>query len=91
MGHVCLLLLPGDIHAITAANNLCAAAIDTRIFHENTQSDEALYRRYLYMFMCTLVATCQGVCSQHACVCRSSAHMAYLMIRSRCALAANAK
>ena len=37
--------LTGDIHAITAANNLLAAAIDTRIYHENTQSDEALYRR----------------------------------------------
>lgn len=35
----------GDIHAITAANNLLAAAIDTRIFHEKTQDDEALYRR----------------------------------------------
>ena len=29
--------MTGDIHAITAANNLLAAAIDTRIFHENTQ------------------------------------------------------
>lgn len=37
--------LTGDIHAITAANNLVAAAIDARMFHENTQSDEALYRR----------------------------------------------
>ena len=37
--------LTGDIHAITAANNLMAAAIDTRIFHENRQSDEALFRR----------------------------------------------
>ena len=37
--------LTGDIHAITAANNLLAAAIDTRIFHESTQSDEALYNR----------------------------------------------
>ncbi|ODV63167.1 formate-tetrahydrofolate ligase [Ascoidea rubescens DSM 1968] len=27
------------------ANNLLAAAIDTRIFHENTQKDPALYRR----------------------------------------------
>ncbi|KEG12880.1 C-1-tetrahydrofolate synthase [Trypanosoma grayi] len=35
----------GDIHAITAANNLLAAAIDTRIFHERSQGDEALYRR----------------------------------------------
>ena len=37
--------LTGDIHAITAANNLLAAAIDTRMFHEDTQSDEALLRR----------------------------------------------
>eukprot|EP01064_Diplonema_japonicum_P005963 TRINITY_DN1393_c0_g1_i1.p1 TRINITY_DN1393_c0_g1~~TRINITY_DN1393_c0_g1_i1.p1 ORF type:complete len:633 (+),score=128.30 TRINITY_DN1393_c0_g1_i1:171-2069(+) len=35
----------GDIHAITAANNLLAAAIDTRVFHEQTQPDDALYRR----------------------------------------------
>jgi len=37
--------LTGDIHAITAANNLLAAAIDTRMFHEATQSDDALFRR----------------------------------------------
>ncbi|KAL7545750.1 hypothetical protein ACHAWF_009101, partial [Thalassiosira exigua] len=37
--------LTGDIHAITAANNLLAAAIDTRMFHEDSQGDEALYRR----------------------------------------------
>jgi methylenetetrahydrofolate dehydrogenase (NADP+)/methenyltetrahydrofolate cyclohydrolase/formyltetrahydrofolate synthetase/formate--tetrahydrofolate ligase len=37
--------LTGDIHAITAANNLLAAAIDTRWFHEQSQSDEALYER----------------------------------------------
>jgi methylenetetrahydrofolate dehydrogenase (NADP+)/methenyltetrahydrofolate cyclohydrolase/formyltetrahydrofolate synthetase/formate--tetrahydrofolate ligase len=37
--------LTGDIHAITAANNLLAAAIDTRILHENTQKDEALFER----------------------------------------------
>jgi methylenetetrahydrofolate dehydrogenase (NADP+)/methenyltetrahydrofolate cyclohydrolase/formyltetrahydrofolate synthetase len=35
--------LTGDIHAITAANNLLAAAIDTRIFHESNQSDEKLF------------------------------------------------
>ncbi|OAY80657.1 Formate--tetrahydrofolate ligase [Ananas comosus] len=34
-----------DIHAITAANNLLAAAIDTRIFHEASQSDKALFNR----------------------------------------------
>jgi len=37
--------LTGDIHAITAANNLLAAAIDARIFHEATQSDAALFNR----------------------------------------------
>ncbi|KAF6731607.1 C-1-tetrahydrofolate synthase, cytoplasmic [Oryzias melastigma] len=37
--------LTGDIHAITAANNLVAAAIDARMFHELTQSDKALYNR----------------------------------------------
>ena len=49
--------LTGDIHAIAAANNLLgkvatghlslfvAAAIDTRMFHEATQKDKALYNR----------------------------------------------
>lgn len=37
--------LTGDIHAITAANNLLAAAIDVRMFHERAQSDEALFNR----------------------------------------------
>jgi methylenetetrahydrofolate dehydrogenase (NADP+)/methenyltetrahydrofolate cyclohydrolase/formyltetrahydrofolate synthetase len=37
--------LTGDIHAITAANNLLAAAIETRMFHEKTQKDAALYKR----------------------------------------------
>ena len=37
--------LTGDIHAITAANNLLAAAIDARLLHETTQSDEALFDR----------------------------------------------
>ncbi|CAE5959837.1 unnamed protein product [Arabidopsis arenosa] len=37
--------LTGDIHAITASNNLLAAAIDTRIFHETSQSDKALFNR----------------------------------------------
>ncbi|MEN6392934.1 MAG: formate--tetrahydrofolate ligase, partial [Anaerolineaceae bacterium] len=35
--------LTGDIHAITAANNLLAAAIDARIFHEANQDDEKLF------------------------------------------------
>ncbi len=34
--------LTGDIHAISAAHNLVAAALDARIYHENRQSDESL-------------------------------------------------
>ena len=37
--------LTGDIHAITAANNLLAAQIDARMFHERTQKLDALYGR----------------------------------------------
>ncbi|PHH84579.1 hypothetical protein CDD83_1700 [Cordyceps sp. RAO-2017] len=37
--------LTGDIHAVTAANNLLAAALETRMFHERTQKDGALYKR----------------------------------------------
>jgi methylenetetrahydrofolate dehydrogenase (NADP+)/methenyltetrahydrofolate cyclohydrolase/formyltetrahydrofolate synthetase len=35
--------LTGDIHAITAANNLLAAAIDARVFHEAHLTDEELF------------------------------------------------
>jgi len=34
--------LTGDIHAISIANNLLAAAIDTRILHEGTQVNPIL-------------------------------------------------
>lgn len=37
--------LTGDIHAVTAANNLMAAQIDARMFHEATQKNQALYDR----------------------------------------------
>ena len=37
--------LTGDIHAITAANNLLAAAIDTRMLHEADATDEQLFDR----------------------------------------------
>lgn len=37
--------LTGDIHAIGAANNLLAAAIETRMFHESQQTDKALFGR----------------------------------------------
>ncbi|MCL5734160.1 MAG: formate--tetrahydrofolate ligase [Actinobacteria bacterium] len=35
--------LTGDIHAITAANNLLAAAIDARILHESGLTDEEFF------------------------------------------------
>ena len=37
--------LTGDIHAVSIAHNLLAAAIDARIMHESTMSDEALLER----------------------------------------------
>jgi methylenetetrahydrofolate dehydrogenase (NADP+) / methenyltetrahydrofolate cyclohydrolase / formyltetrahydrofolate synthetase len=37
--------LTGDIHAITAANNLLAAAIDVRMFHEADATDEQMFDR----------------------------------------------
>jgi formyltetrahydrofolate synthetase len=37
--------LTGDIHAITAANNLLAAAIDARMFHEKSADDTQLFER----------------------------------------------
>jgi formyltetrahydrofolate synthetase len=35
--------LTGDIHAITAAHNLTAAALDARVMHEKQQDDEKLF------------------------------------------------
>src|SRR5512133_923990 len=35
--------LTGDIHAITAAHNLCSAALDARMMHETQQDDEKLF------------------------------------------------
>ncbi|MBK9796079.1 MAG: formate--tetrahydrofolate ligase [Holophagaceae bacterium] len=37
--------LTGDIHAITAAHNLCAAALDARMLHEAGATDEQLFER----------------------------------------------
>jgi methylenetetrahydrofolate dehydrogenase (NADP+)/methenyltetrahydrofolate cyclohydrolase/formyltetrahydrofolate synthetase len=39
--------LTGDIHAITVAHNLVAAALDTRMYHESRQTEAALIRRGL--------------------------------------------
>jgi len=39
--------MTGDIHAISVAHNLVAAALDTRLFHESRQSDAALAKRGL--------------------------------------------
>jgi len=37
--------MTGDIHAITAAHNLFAAAIDTRYYHENTSTAQGMFKR----------------------------------------------
>mmetsp|Transcript_143649 Transcript_143649/g.364623 ORF Transcript_143649/g.364623 Transcript_143649/m.364623 type:complete len:685 (-) Transcript_143649:86-2140(-) len=37
--------MTGDIHAITAAHNLFAAAIDTRYYHENTSTAAGIWKR----------------------------------------------
>ncbi|MBE9504063.1 MAG: formate--tetrahydrofolate ligase [Proteobacteria bacterium] len=37
--------LTGDIHAISIAHNLVAAAIDSRMYHESRQSDETLLEK----------------------------------------------
>jgi len=37
--------LTGDIHAITAANNLVAAAIDVRMLHESEATDDQMFKR----------------------------------------------
>lgn len=37
--------MTGDIHAITAAHNLFAAAIDARYYHENTSSPNGLFEK----------------------------------------------
>jgi formyltetrahydrofolate synthetase len=37
--------LTGDIHAIVAANNLLAAAIDARMFHEQSADDTQMFER----------------------------------------------
>jgi methylenetetrahydrofolate dehydrogenase (NADP+) / methenyltetrahydrofolate cyclohydrolase / formyltetrahydrofolate synthetase len=39
--------LTGDNHAITAANNLVAAAIDARMLHESEATDEQLFNRLI--------------------------------------------
>ena len=54
--------LTGDIHAITAANNLLAAAIDARIFHENTQASPPLSEHILQYF---LSKTASGLLNKH--------------------------
>ena len=40
--------LTGDIHAITAANTLLAAQIDTRMFHESTQSNKVCGKEMMF-------------------------------------------
>ena len=62
--------LTGDIHAITAANNLLAAAIDARMFHESDQSDDgalpAPRARQQRRQPRILAHSCCGVCKNWA-------------------------
>lgn len=79
--------LTGDIHAITAANNLVAAAIDTRMFHEKTQTDEVSYSAARQAVSCTAqqdgwggfgVGWAGGRVSRdvvHLCLCTATHHM----------------
>lgn len=53
------ILSTGDIHATTAANNLLAAAISARYFHESTQSDKVRTS--------VLITSC-ALWDSHACV-----------------------
>ncbi|GMH73070.1 hypothetical protein TL16_g07884 [Triparma laevis f. inornata] len=39
--------LTGDIHAVTASNNLVSAALESRMFHESSQTSTALYSRLI--------------------------------------------
>ena len=38
--------LTGDMHAVTAAHNLMAAALDARILHESRQGDDTLFNAF---------------------------------------------
>ena len=48
--------LTGDIHAVTAANNLLAAQIDARIFHEKSQSDKVLQQFFVYISYASIIS-----------------------------------
>ena len=61
--------LTGDIHAVTAANNLLAAAIEARMFHESTQKDEVsasvlVFLRQLANEITLVSRLCFDVCVQ---------------------------
>ena len=70
--------LTGDIHAITATNNLLAAQIDARIFHEKSQSDKVLQH-----FFCTypILGSYQDLFMQHCC--RIQVHSPWSSVGSR--------
>jgi formyltetrahydrofolate synthetase len=53
--------LTGDIHAVTAANNLLAAALDTRLLYEETHADDA----QMMTAMCKKDASGQAQFSAH--------------------------
>ena len=56
--------MTGDIHAITAANNLFAAAIDARIFHERTASTSFLLDKLCLQVIATASAPLSRRCAR---------------------------
>ena len=63
--------LTGDIHAITAAHNLCAAALDARMLHEASQSDEKLFDRSLFPTRSTRASRVRVLCASRVCQARA--------------------
>lgn len=74
--------LTGDIHAITAANNLLAAQLDTRMLHEATQSDKVMTG---CPFVCVHVCRCECALVGGVCVCMLMCAFVYVHVCSVCA------
>ena len=57
--------LTGDIHAIGAANNLLAAAVETRMYHESKQSDKVCASRECRASAADSISVGLPVCSAY--------------------------
>ena len=68
--------MTGDIHAITAANNLFAAAIDARIFHERTASTSFLLDK-----LCPQVTGRRR--RHHLCMTTATSHLLHNSLQDR--------